>query len=422
MQRNGSALPYTLTAEDFLLDGASFFSFTYTLQGGGASRPVLFAFNGGPGSASSMMHFGLYGPQLASADGLVNNHDWLLDVLDIVLVDPPGTGWARILPDGDESRYIGDMEDAQALAGFIRRWLMRYGRENSPVYLSGESFGATRASLAAALLPEIDLRGIVYVGPGYSSNWEPPRTLKDLVPAAAAAWYHKKAGAGFTLPEWIGQTREFLYTRYLHDLYQGDLLEKAEFDSAAQELSRLTSLPASYFRAHRLCLDRGEFCQMLLAERGLELGCFDMRATQPAGTQDEAFTRVYGPIIRHCALEYFSKNGIDTGREYCFSNGEINLAWHYGSKPSMADSLAAAMAERPHMRVLFATGYYDIVATVENTRFSIAHSGVPMDRVVIREYPSGHMVYSDDECRAALCADIRDFLTDSEEGGASDYL
>lgn len=404
-------LAYTLVAEDVLLEDASFFTFSYFAQTEDARRPVLFAFNGGPGSSSSMLHLGLYGPQLATEKGLVNNPDCLLDVCDIVMVDPPGTGWARILPHGSVTDYTGDLEDARALTALIRQWLRRYGRENSPVYLSGESFGATRASLAAALMQDINLRGILYVGPGYSSNWEAPRTLKDLVPAAAAAWYHGRAGAGRTLEDWVAQARSYLYGRYLRELYQGDCLDRDAFRAAALELSRLTALPVSYFESHKLLLSRVDFCQMLLSDEGLELGCFDMRATQPAGAEDEAFTRVYGPMNRHGTLDYFARLGLDTQREYQFSNHEINQAWRYGSEPSMADSLAAAMEQEPRLRVFFATGYYDIVATVENTRFSISHSGVPMERVTLREYPSGHMVYSDDVCRRALCQDIRDFLT-----------
>jgi len=405
---NGS---WTLTVEEYAglpgAEGASFFAFSYQACSD-SSRPVLFAFNGGPGSSSSMLHFGLYGPVIASDDAAMENPDWLLDVADIVLVDPPGTGWARLSePYGALNTDAGD---AAAFAAFVREWLHRHRREDSEIYISGESFGATRASLAASMLTGANLRGIIYIGPGYSSNWEPPRTLKDLVPAAAAAHYHGRAGAGLSLGEWVAQARKFLYGEYLSALYQGDFLSGGERESVVKELERLTAIPAGYYLEHGLALSREDFCHELLASDSLELGWFDTRVIQPLGTDGEAFLNSYGPVNRSCALAYFDSLGIDVGREYAFDNDSLNTSWRYGSVPTMADSLAGAMASRPELRAFFATGFYDIVATVENTRFSVAHSGVDLSRVTLMEYASGHMIYTDVSCRKQLCSDIRSFL------------
>ena len=161
-------------------------------------------------------------------------------------------------------------------------------------------------------------------------------------------------------------------------------------------------------------MSREDICTRLLEEEGEELGFFDTRYTQPAGTEDEAFTRQLGPAYREGARRYFHDIlGLSLDREYRYSAMDVNGIWQYESEPTMADGLKKTMWSRPRMRALFATGYFDICATVENTRFSATHSGLPMDRVEIREYPSGHMVYADEKAHRQLTEDIRRMMKKS---------
>lgn len=416
---HGARIDYEISAEELVLEaedglvGGTIFSFSYekcTAEAG--SRPILFAFNGGPGSSSLWMHMGMFGPYVVNGAGtLVENNEWLIDCFDIVMIDPVSTGYARLYREEAGESFFGAMPDALTVARFIRRWMRARNRGNSPIFLAGESYGATRASLAAYLLDDVDVRGILYIGPGYSSDWEPPRTLKDLIPASAAAWYHQKASQGQTLEQVLHRCREFLYQDYLHALIMGSQLDENRKRSVAEILSQLTGLSADYYVKHELLVSREDICKKLQEDEKEELGFFDTRYTQPAGTEDEAFSRQLGPAYRAGLRKYLREVlDLQVDRDYRYSAMDVNKIWVYESNPTMATALRTAMKAKPKLRIFFATGYFDICATVENTRFSVTHSGLPMERVEMHEYISGHMVYADDEARKLLTEDIRNWV------------
>jgi carboxypeptidase C (cathepsin A) len=436
-----NGISYAVRAEDTVLetDGekmCAIFSVAYLAAG--ENRPVLFAFNGGPGSPSAWLHFGLFGPRIAACDAdgmpparppyaLRDNPDCLVDLCDIVLYDPPGAGCSRVFDEKFAEKCFGDHADADVAAAFIRAWLEKHGCANRPVYICGESFGSTRASLLAYRLRDLDLRGIIHIGPGYTGDELIPRTLKDLVPAAATKWYYDESADKPPLEILVARVRNFLENEYVPALYRGGLLSEAEKRAVADKLAAFTGLPADYYLKNGLKVVRAEFREMLLRDRGLRLGSFDTRFAIPLAEKADAMLARFDPCMDACAHEYLSNElGLDTGRAYRGSSfdeddsfgwpfdAEIDMQGLGGvySKIGMTVSQAAAEAYKanPRLHFLFATGCFDTVATVENTRFGVTHTDVPLAAVTMLEYPSGHAVYADDASRRALAKDIRNFI------------
>ena len=442
----GKTIPYTAIAEDTLIRSGgemmcSIFSIAYV--SGGEGRPLLFAFNGGPGSASTWLHFGFFGPRIAACDiagmpparapyTLRDNPDCLIGLCDIVLYDPPGAGYSRVFDEKFAEQCFGDHADADVAELFMRAWLSKHGGADRPIYICGESFGSTRASLLAYRLRDLDLRGILHIGPGYTGDELIPRTVKDLVPAAAIRWYFDENTDKGTLADAVCAARTFLEGEYLPALYRGNRICAAERESIAEQLAHLTGLPREYYVKNGLKVVRAEFRTLLLAEKGLKVGSFDGRFTLPLDAQEDPTLARLDPCMSACARAYFGEElKLDAGRAYRESSfdetdaflwpfdAEADMQGYGGvySKLGMTVSECAAEAYRANreLRFFFATGYFDTVATVENTRFGVSHTDVPTEAVTMIEYASGHAVYADDASRHALARDIRTFITGREE-------
>lgn len=439
----GRPVTYELIAEDCRIpaeDGTEafdIFTFSYIRTDGEQKdgRPVLFAFNGGPTSSSAWLHLGFYGPRIlvlpeeglpdqTLSGQLRDNAECLLNLCDIVMLDPVNTGFSRLLDEEYAGEFLGDHADAKMAAKFIRTWLQRHERQDSPVFLSGESFGSTRASLLADLLADdTDLRGIAHIGPGYSSNEEALRIFKDLPPAAATHWYyHRREEAA--LREVLDDCYEFLFSCYVPEMYRGgtSVLPEARQRELADRLEQLTGLPAEYYLKNELKVNRRDFRRMILADHGLKVGDFDTRFTLPLDAEGEPFMSAYGPIVDAAMDALLEETGVGKVRDYrpWSHEGDPEWDWFYSASPgivgmlsqeiSMADAARSAMEKRPEMRLFFGTGVYDTVATIENTRYSVTHTGIDMSRVELHEYESGHAVYADEPSRKQLAADIRAFI------------
>ena len=396
--------------------------FSFACVAPGINRPLMVIFNGGPGSSSSWLQLGFLAPRLSQTgtDGmppksgpyaLRDNPDCLLDLCDLV---------------------FGDHGDADLAALFIREWLKENGREDAPLYILGESFGSTRASLLADRLSDLDLRAVLHVGPGYTGDSQIPRTLKDLVPCAATRWYFDENPAKPSLEEMVAQARTFLVEEYLPALYLGTQLAPERKAHIVHRLSELTGLPAQRYLENGLQVKRQEFRQQLLAHKGLKVGSFDTRFTLPADQEGDPTLAAFDPFIEEGARLYYRElMGEGPKREWrgnSFNNTDTFLwpfdaeedmeglmgNW-YPMKKTVSASVHDAWKAKPGLRLFFATGYFDTVATVENTRFGITHTRIPIENVVMKEYASGHAVYADDASRHALAQDIRQFLTETEQ-------
>lgn len=432
---------------------AIFTSFSYLEKRGtpDTDRPVLFAFNGGPGASSVWLHLGLLGPRRVDFPDPVNpptappfrltgNPHAPLDVTDIVLIDPLATGFSRAVPGARAEDLFGVAADARATAEFIRQWLTRHGRWNSPIYVIGESYGTVRAiavagALAGGVFPPqgtlgaINLNGIAILGPAFGTGaarleGNDRAALTDLSAMAATAWHHGKVSTARSLGETIETARKFAADDYLRALHAGHLLPAEERERVALRLAELTGVPAAAWVGANLRLSMAAFQSALLADRGLTVGAYDSRytlRTKPNGNDpvvDDPAMGQYGPAFVGGMNHYLaSELGVRTHARYIPINfSEVNFKWDWGAGPGVAlprndaTDLAVAMRRNPALRVFVAAGYFDLVTTLGAAEYALAHSAVDRTRLSLKGYPSGHMPYLGEDSATALAADLRAFL------------
>jgi carboxypeptidase C (cathepsin A) len=453
----GEKIRYTAIAGDTVLASdagvpiATIFSFSYIREDvkDRTARPVFFVFNGGPGSSSVWLHLGFFGPRRVALGDIPNppvtppfslqdNPYAILDLADIVVIDPVGTGFSRLLPSGNPKQYYGVEQDGRATVEFIEAWLTKQGRMNSPKFIAGESYGVTRAIVVARMLmggpfsetgrlSAIPLNGVVIMGGSPTENYgkEGDTTYPNALPTmAASAWYHKKTGgAGSTLESVIAEAQALAGDEYVKALYAGDRLDAQSQRRISEQLAKLTGLSPDFILHNKLRVGMEDFRKELLHEKGLVVGAYDSRFTMPAGIDEGPLD----PVADDPAMGKFSaafvgamdvylrdelKVKVDAPYE-AIAFKSINSAWDYGpgNKPggptTRAEDLAAVMRRNPRLELLSASGAYDCVATLGGVAYGLAHSGLALDRVTARIYPAGHMVYLGDRGSAALAADLR---------------
>jgi carboxypeptidase C (cathepsin A) len=454
----GEKIHYTAIAGDTILTNdagvpaATIFSFTYLRDDvkDRTNRPVFFVFNGGPGSSSVWQHLGFFGPRRVALGDAVNppttppfalqdNPYSILDIADIVLLDPVGTGFSHLLPGGTAKQYYGVEQDGRATVEFIQAWLTKKGRMNSPRFIVGESYGVTRAIVVARMLrggpfsatgrmTALPLNGIVIMGgsptEGYGRETGDTVFANNLPSMAATAWYHKKAApSGSTLDGVIAQAQAYAGDEYLKALYAGDRMNADSQKQVAEHLANLIGLPADFVEDKKLRVSMEDFRKELLLKERAVVGAYDSRFTLPSGSDlgpldpvadDPAMGKFSAAFVG--AMDVYLRDelkvSVDSPYE-AIAFRTVNSAWDYSSdnKPggptTRSQDLAAAMRSNPRLRLLSANGAYDCVATLGNTEYGLAHSDLPNDRVIVRVYPAGHMVYLGDEGSAAFAADLR---------------
>ena len=446
----GQRMRYVATAGETYLkaeDGtpkASIFSIAYVKEPRDPNRPVAFLFNGGPGSGSLWLHMGAFGPKRvaipsdARDDGappfpIVDNPDSLLDVTDIVFIDPVGTGFSHALGKTEAKEYWGVTADAKSVAEFIRIWLGSNGRWNSPKFLGGESYGTTRSAAVVNQLEgafnDVSLNGILLISTildfGAQANVpgnEMPYVL-FLPSMAAAAHHHGKAPADAgTLEAFVEQAREFAIGDYASALLKGQALPAAERASIRQRLARFTGLSERFLEDADLRVSDGRFYKELLRDRGLTIGRLDARYTgrdyDKAGEEPDNDPSFYGIDAGYtAALNQWVRGGLGyrTDRQYVTIGGVGDWDWNIGKGDltyyrNVAPYIGKAMRENDDLRIFVGQGYFDFATPFFGAEYSLSRTGIPQDRVEYRYYGSGHMMYVRDEDRVQLSRDIRDFI------------
>jgi carboxypeptidase C (cathepsin A) len=414
----------------------------------GTQRPILFVFNGGPGSASLWLNIGFVGPKrvdLADPPAMqtvppfrtVDNAESPLDVADVVLIDTPGTGLSRILPDGKPEQFYGVKADAKATANVIEDWLRLHGRWNSPKYLVAESYGTIRAAMVARYLAGgptetgamngITLDGVILLGQAMriSMSRDDLTYVNALPTLAATACYFGRVPPPCDPKARAEAARKFASTDYLDALYQGDRLPAEKRSAIARELAALTGLSPNAIDAQNLRVSNGQFAKLLLADKGQQLGIYDARYTLPLKSSgndpvaDDPAMGQYVPAFVATFNQYLRDDlAVRVDAPYqAISFLDINARWDYGFGPGVPPSndfspdLAVAMRRNASMRLFVGTGLYDLATTMGEAEYTVNHAGIPLDRTTFGYYASGHMPYLGEGPRRALSADIHAFLT-----------
>ncbi|KPF53439.1 peptidase S10 [Novosphingobium sp. AAP1] len=444
----GQTLAYTAQVEATevkTVDGAArLVSFAYLRDGANpATRPVLFAFNGGPIVASAYVHVGGLGPRRATfpddiaADPakvtLADNPASPLDAADLVFVDPASTGFSTVAPGTDPHAFWSVRADAAQVAAFIRAWLAAHGRTGAPVYVLGESYGTNRACEIARQLAQgpdpLPLAGVVLYGQAANiiEYAQRPANVTSYVASlptlAAIAWYHGRADRqdpafrGMDLPAFLAAARAFAKGDYLTVLYQGSGAPLADRARVAARLAAFTGIPAAWYLAHDLRISKERYRVELLKDKGLVLGRMDARYTMAAPAQggapdaSEAITDTLARLFeryRHDELK------VAETQPYVLSapvEGFDQWGWGSGTSP-FADwpyyqGITAMMAANPRFQVLVANGYYDTQTTMGGAELLATQSGWDPQRVTLRYYDGGHTGYSVAATAQALGNDIR---------------
>jgi len=442
---DGEKINYTVRTSRLVLkkdDGkarASVFHVAYTRNDvkDASKRPVLFAFNGGPGSSAVWLHLGALGPRIVptSPDGtsalapplrVKENPFSILDVADLVFIDPVSTGYSR--SEDNKEKFHGVDEDIQSVGDFIRRWVTENKRWSSPKYLLGESYGGVRAAGLAGHLQSrygMNLNGVVLLSSLMDFRTLRPGDGNDLayvayLPAYTAVAHHhgKLKGDRDAL---VKRARDYANGDYATALLKGYTLSDAERQKVAEELSKLTSLSTDLILRYDLRIDPSRFRKDLLRSEGKVLGRFDARTAWPVAEKAGDYPS-YDPSMAvakgafsTAMLDYLA-NGLGWMEERPYEIIAHVGAWNWGAKNNivnMSSRLAGAMRDNPHLRVLVQCGHADLATPAGGILHSVAHMKVPAPQrknISVKWYDAGHMFYLNQPDLEKMREDLVEFI------------
>lgn len=422
-------------------------AYTRTDVGDLSGRPITFAYNGGPGSSSVWLHLGTFGPRrvvmgqegepLPAPYRLADNEFSLLDVTDLVFIDPVSTGWSRPA-DGEKAKeFHGYQQDLESVGDLIREWLGREDRWLSPKFLAGESYGTTRSAGLSGYLQNrhgIFLTGIMLVSTVLDfttvrfdlGNDLPP--LLYLPSYAATAWFHKRLGSelqALPLAELLSQVEQFAVERYSVALLKGARLSAAERQEIAEQVAAYTGTSVEFVKRNNLRLALPRFVKELLRDEWQTVGRLDSRylgSDRDAGGEQfeydpslpaiqEPFTAAWNAYVR---TELGFRLTPDVTYEILTS---LYGSWDYsqftGKYVNVADTLRQAMNINRHLRVHVASGYYDLATPYFAAEYTLDHLGVDeaqRQNITTSTYESGHMMYVRLHDLAKLKAELAQFI------------
>ncbi len=444
MQLHGKTFAYTAIAnraqirnQDDVSEGEMFYV-AYTKDGASPStRPILFGFNGGPGSASLWLHLGTFGPRRVELTDkgelpkppfkLVDNQETWIENADVVMVDAPGTGLSRV-PEANAAKFYGQQSDLRAFSEFIKGYLVRTNRMTSPVYVAGESYGGFRvAGLSSLLLNQgVALSGIISISGTMNFSTLDAGKGNDLpyitfLPTfAATAFYHHKLNARLSksFEATIAEAEKFAMGEYATALLKGTSMSEDEEAKIARRYAELTGLSEKFVRQCRLRVSDGRFYKELLRDEGKTIGRLDGRLTgtdiDDAGSGPEDDPSGWnGPAFNAMINEYLRNElKLQTDDKYRMWGGG-NFPFPEGQYADTSENLRQAMSQNPHLKVLFCCGYYDMACPYFGMQYNVNHMGLRREQLKNLQwtyYQAGHMMYIDKSCREKLKADVDAFI------------
>jgi len=456
----GQTVPYRATAATILLRndkgeaiGSLYYTaYTRTDVSDRSQRPLAFIYNGGPGSASMWVHMGAFGPRrIVTSDAaptppppyqLVDNASSLIDVTDMVFIDPIGTGFSKPVGTGTGKDFWGVDEDAASLAQFVRLYVSRTGRWNSPKFLIGESYGTTRSAVLVNRLQSregMDFNGVVLMSsvldfetlafaPGHDISYE-----LYLPSYAATAAYHHAIPQPRDLPAFLDSVRHFAMGEYAAALDKGSSLGADERAAVVHRLAAYTGLGEEYLTRANLRVALRQFMAELNRAHGMNTGRLDARFTGPMldlltenGEGDPQSLAVSGAYT--AAINSYLRDELRFGGDERYvASGGVQWSWvrepaqggrggggggRMGS-PYVGSDLAQALVSNPNLRVEVENGYYDLATPFFATEYTMDHLGLPAElrsHIALRYYEAGHMMYLREPDLAALKANIARFI------------
>lgn len=448
---NGKELPYKALAGNLLLKNdkdaakASIFYIAYFKEDvkDPSTRPVIFCFNGGPGSSSVWLHMGIFGPRrvLLQEEGesnppyqVIDNEYSILDLADLVFIDPVSTGYSRAAPGEEAKQFHGVDEDIESIGQFIRQFITRYERWDSPKLLAGESYGTTRAAgLAGHLHDEenIYLNGVILISSilnfqtlyDYDKGNDLPYPL-FLPTMAATAWYHKKLAneLQIDLTKTLEAVKEFAITDYTLALMRGDTLNKEERDNVAKKLMYFTGLSQEFIEKSNLRINPYRFSTELLKSKNLVIGRFDSRMTGDS-LDTSCYSSSYDPSFEVIGAftagfnQYVRKElKVQDDHEYKII-ANIHSNWNFSKATNqflnMAETLHDVMTKNTALKVFVGSGYFDMATPFFGTDYTFDHLRlVPKLRKNVSRYyyDAGHMMYIQKASLIKMKKDITDWM------------
>lgn len=430
------------------------FGFTaYFKENPEKNRPIVFAYNGGPGSSSYWLHMGIMGPKRivvndpnynqAAPYELVNNEFSILDIADVVMMDPVGTGLSMPIGDAKGSDFWGVDQDIRSISLFIMQFLKAHDRLNSPKYILGESYGTFRnAGVMSYLLDRgYALNGVIMVSAVFDLRtlfFAPNEDLSHVVylpTMAATSWYHNKvANKGSDLPAFVQEVRNFTEKQYAPALFKGNRIAEEEKSAVAQKLQDYTGISAEVWKRANLKITADEYYQELLRSTGETVGRLDSRykGINIDPMSMSAFTDpqsdAISPAYTMGFLDYYHRSlGVSKDLLYAtsaYSKEGFRWDWkHQGNNFWGADAavttlpdMADALSKDPYVKVLIMNGYYDLATVFHGVEHSISHLELPKsatDRIIMTYYEAGHMMYTHLPSAKLFREDLKKFIEET---------
>lgn len=414
-----------------------------------ASRPLLISFNGGPGSGSVWMHLAYTGPRILNIDdegypvqpyGVRSNPYSVLDVTDIVYVNPANTGYSRTIPESgekvDRSKFFGINADVKYLAEWLTTFVGRNNRWRSPKYIIGESYGGTRVmglSLALQNQQWMYLNGVIMVSP---ADYKVLRTESPVSSAlnvpyyTAAAWYQKALPQALQqkdLLDILPDSEAFAINTLIPALAKGGFLDATEKEAIAEKVAYFSGLTKKEVLDHNLRVPANYFWKALLRDgKGYTLGRLDSRYLgldrQLSGNAPDYAAELTSWLHSFTpAINYYLREELNFKTDIKYNMFGPVHPWD-NEEDNTRDNLRQAMAQNPYLNVLIQSGYYDGATTYFNAKYTmwqVDPSGRMRDRFEFKGYRSGHMMYLRREDLQKANEDIRQFIEKTAAKGES---
>lgn len=430
------------------------FGFTaYFKENPEKNRPIIFAYNGGPGSSSFWLHMGIMGPKRIVVDDpnynqgapyeLVNNEFSILDVADVVMMDPVGTGLSIPIGEATGKDFWGVDQDIRSISLFIMQFLKEHNRLNSPKYILGESYGTFRnAGVMSDLLSKgYALNGVIMVSAVFdlrtlffAPNEDLP-FIAYLPTMAATSWYHNKiANKGSDLPAFVQEVRSFTENHYAPALYKGNRISETEKKAVAQKLADYTGIEAQVWERADLKINADEYFQELLRADEMTVGRLDSRYTgmnidpMSMNSFTDPQSDAISPAYTMGFLDYYhGALGVSKDLHYAtsaYSKEGFKWDWtHQGNNFWGADAAVTtvpdmedALSKDPNVKILIMNGYYDLATVFHGVEHSISHIDLPKsatDRIIMTYYEAGHMMYTHLPSAKLFRQDLKKFIQDT---------